>query len=304
MDRIYVMQLVRSFQVGALDRRTFLLRAGAALGSVAAANVLLAACAPVSNTPRPVLETTPSGEGVGSAATNMSTEAGLVAASVEYPGPDGATLTGYLAYPDDGGAYPAAVVIQEWWGLNEHIMDVARRLASEGYVVLAPDLYKGQVATEPDEARKLVMELDMPAAVAEIQSAIDFLLAQENVTGEAAGVLGFCMGGGLSLMTALADAGQGKVGAAVPFYGQPLTPEQAAQVQAPVLGLYGAEDGGIPVAGVQAMQAALAAAGVENEFQIYAGAPHAFFNDTRESYRPEAAADAWARLLGWFEKYL
>ena len=304
MDRIYVMQLVRSFQVGALDRRTFLLRAGAALGSVAAANVLLAACAPVSNTPRPVLETTPSGEGVGSATTNMSTEEGLVAAPVEYPGPDGATLTGYLAYPDDGGAYPAAVVIQEWWGLNEHIMDVARRLASEGYVVLAPDLYKGQVATEPDEARKLVMELDMPAAVAEIQSAIDFLLAQENVTGEAAGVLGFCMGGGLSLMTALADAGQGKVGAAVPFYGQPLTPEQAAQVQAPVLGLYGAEDGGIPVAGVQAMQAALAAAGVENEFQIYAGAPHAFFNDTRESYRPEAAADAWARLLGWFEKYL
>jgi carboxymethylenebutenolidase len=148
------------------------------------------------------------------------------------------------------------------------------------------------------------MELDMPAAVTEIQSAIDYLLAQENVAGEAAGIVGFCMGGGLALMTALADAGQGKVGAAVPFYGQPLTPEQAAQLQAPVLGLYGAEDGGIPVAGVQSMQDALTAAGVENEFQIYAGAPHAFFNDTRASYRPEAAADAWVRLLGWFEKHL
>ena len=304
MDRIYVMQLVRSFQVGEINRRTFLLRAGAAMGSLAAANVLLAGCAPVSTFPRPVVEAAPSGEGVGSAATNMTSEDGLMAATVEYPGPGGETLTGYLAYPDDGGAYPAAVVMQEWWGLNEHIKDVARRLALEGYVVLAPDLYKGQVATEPDEARKLVMELDMPAAVAEIGSAIDYLLAQENVSSAQAGVVGFCMGGGLALMTALADAGVGKVGAAVPFYGQPLSPEQAAQVQAPVLGLYGADDGGIPVAAVQAMQDALTTAGVDNEFQIYAGAPHAFFNDTRASYRPEAAADAWARLLAWFEEYL
>ena len=304
MDRIYVMQLVRSFQVGAIDRRTFLLRASAAMGSLAAANVLLAGCAPVSTLPRPVVEAVPSGEGVGAPETNMTTEAGLSAATVEYPGPDGETLTGYLVYPDDGGAYPAAVVMQEWWGLNEHIKDVARRLALEGYVVLAPDLYKGQVATEPDEARKLVMALDMPAAVAEIGSAIDFLLAQENVSSEQAGVVGFCMGGGLALMTALADAGVGNVGAVAPFYGQPLSPEQAAQVQAPVLGLYGADDGGIPVSAVQAMQEALTAAGVANEFQIYAGAPHAFFNDTRDSYRPEAAADAWARLLTWFGEYL
>lgn len=304
MDRIYVMQLVRSFQVGEINRRTFLLRASAALGSLAAANVLLAGCAPVSTMPRPVVETSPTGEGVGSVATNMTTAEGLVTAMVEYPGPDGATLTGYLAYPDDGAAHPAAVVIQEWWGLNEHIMDVARRLAAAGYVVLAPDLYKGQVATEPDEARKLVMELDMPAAVAEIGSAVDYLLAQDYVSGDRAGVVGFCMGGGLTLMAALADAAVGHIGAAVPFYGQPLTPEQAAQVKAPVLGLYGADDGGIPVAAVQAMQDALTAAGVANEFQIYAGAPHAFFNDTRSSYRPEAAADAWARLLTWFETYL
>lgn len=304
MDRIYVMQLVRSFQVGEINRRTFLLRAGAAMGSLAAANVLLAGCAPVSTLPRPVVEAAPSGEGVGSAETNMTSEDGLTAAMVEYPGPGGATLTGYLAYPSDGGAYPAAVVIQEWWGLNEHIKDVARRLALEGYVVLAPDLYKGQVATEPDEARKLVMELDMPAAVSEIGSAIDYLLGLENVSSDQAGVVGFCMGGGLALMAALADAGVGKVGLAAPFYGQPLTPEQAAQVQAPVLGLYGADDGGIPVAAVQAMQEALTAAGVPNEFQIYAGAPHAFFNDTRASYRPEAAADAWSRLLTWLGEYL
>lgn len=304
MDRIYVMQLVRSFQVGAIDRRTFLKRAGAAVGSLAAANLLLAACQPVTAPPREVLEATPSGEGVGSAATNQTTAAGLVVGPVEYPGPDGEVLTGYLARPEGTGPWPALIVLQEWWGLNEHIMDVARRFAQEGYVVLAPDLYKGQVATEPNEARKLVMELDMAAAVEEIQSGIDYLLAQETVAGEQVGVAGFCMGGRLALMTALADASVGQVAAVVPFYGSPLTPVEAAQVKTPVLGLYGAEDQGIPAADIKTMQDALTAAGVENEFQIYAGAPHAFFNDTRESYRPEAAADAWQRTLGWLEKYL
>jgi carboxymethylenebutenolidase len=169
-------------------------------------------------------------------------------------------------------------------------MDVTRRIASEGYVALAPDLYKGQVATEPDEARKLVMELDMPAAVEEIGDAIDHLLAQEFVSGDKAAIVGFCMGGRLALMTALAND---NLAVAAPFYGSPLTPEEAANVKAPVLGLYGADDGGIPVDAVQSMGEALTAAGIDNEIQIYAGAPHAFFNDTRESYRPEAAADAW-----------
>lgn len=109
----------------------------------------------------------------------------------------------------NNGAHPAVIVLQEWWGLNEHIQDVARRLAREGYVALAPDLYKGQVATEPDEARKLVMELDMPAAVQEIGSAADFLLAQDYVSGEQVGVMGFCMGGGLVLQSALARSGHG-----------------------------------------------------------------------------------------------
>ncbi|GIV70006.1 dienelactone hydrolase family protein [Caldilinea sp.] len=301
MDRIYVMQLVRSFQIGEIDRRTFLSRATAAIGSFSAASLLLAACQPVSQTPRPVTEPTPSGEGVGSPETSMTTEEGLVAGRVEYPGPDGETLSGYWARPQGEGSWPAVVVLQEWWGVNEHIMDVARRIAAQGYVALAPDLYKGQIATEPDEARKLVMELDMAAAVEEIGSAIDFLLAQEFVRGEKVGVVGFCMGGRLTLMTALAND---KLAVAVPFYGAPLTPEEAAQVKAPVLGLYGAEDSGIPVDAVLAMGEALTAAGIDNEIHIYEGAPHAFFNDTRASYRPEAAADAWERMLQWFEKYL
>lgn len=301
MDRIYVMQLVRSFQVGAIDRRTFLRRTGAALGSLSAASLLLAACQPITGTPRPVLEATPSGEGVGSADSSLTNEDGLFAGIVEYIGPDGETLTGYQARPEGDGAYPAVVVLQEWWGLNEHIKDVTRRIANEGYVALAPDLYKGQVATEPDEARKLVMELDMAAAVDEIGSAIDHLLSQESVAGDTAGVVGFCMGGRLALMSALADD---NVGATVAFYGQPLTSAEAANVKSPVLGLYGADDSGIPVADVNAMADALTSAGVPNEVQVYADAPHAFFNDTRQSYRPDAAADAWQRTLAWFEQYL
>ncbi len=304
MDRIYVMQLVRSFQMGAISRRSFLRRTSVAFGSMAAANLLLAACRPVTATPRPVLEATPSGEGVGTPESSMTSEEGLVAEMVEYAGPDGEMLPGYLARPQGDGPYPGMVVLQEWWGLNEHIKDVTRRVAQAGYVALAPDLYKGQVATEPDEARKLVMELDMAAAVTEIDSAADYLLAQDTVSGEQVGVMGFCMGGRLTLMTALHDAGAGLYGAAIAFYGAPLTPEEAATVQAPILGLYGADDGGIAVADVQSMQDALTAAGVPNSFTIYEGAPHAFFNDTRESYRPEAAADAWQQTLAWLAQYL
>jgi carboxymethylenebutenolidase len=227
---------------------------------------------------------------------------GLTTAMVEYPGPDGATLSGYLARPEGDEAYPAVVVIQEWWGVDDHIKDIANRFAEAGYVALAPDLYHGQVATEPDEARKLVMALDMEAAVAEIQSGIDYLLEEPFVTGDQVGTIGFCMGGGLSLRTALADD---RLGAAVAFYGSPLSPEEAANVKAPILGLYGGQDQGIPVAGVEAMGEALTDTGVDNEIHVYEDAQHAFFNDTRaSSYHADAAADAWDRTLNWFATHL
>lgn len=300
-NRIYAMELVRSFQVGELSRRQFVQRATMALGSVAAANLLLAACQPVApgaTVPPPVVAEGDSSDSMDA----MDPVEGMVSEMVEYEDMDGSeTLMGYLAYPDDGEAHSAVVVLQEWWGLDDHIKDVANRFAEEGFVALAPDLYHGQVTTEPDEARKLVMELDMEEAVREIQAAIDYLQAQEYVSGPEVGVTGFCMGGGLALMTAIAEE---DLGAAVAWYGRPLSPEQASEVQAPVLGLYGAEDGGIPVEGVEAMEAALTEAGVENEFHIYEGAPHAFFNDTRDSYTPDAADDAWPRALEWFRTNL
>jgi carboxymethylenebutenolidase len=298
MDRIHVMELVRSFQVGQLSRRDFEEQAAAALGSRSAAHMLMAACGPTPREAPPVILKEPEASltwSFESAARSL-----LLAEMAEYPDPDGETLTGYLARPVEGGRRPAVVVIQEWWGLDGHIKDVAGRFVNEGFVALAPDLYHGAVASEPDEARKLVMELDMEAAVREIRAAIAFLLAQDYVIGPQVGIVGFCMGGRLVLATARVE---GNLGAAVAFYGSPLTPEEATEVKAPLLGLYGDRDH-IPVPDVRAMQAALDRAGIENEFHIYEGAEHAFFNDTRASYHAEAAADAWMHTLAWFRAHL
>ncbi len=306
MDRVYVMNLVASFQLGQISRRQFLRRASLALGSTSLASSVLAACAtvpPNAPAPAPVAPAaTATPEPAPTATPAPEEEAGgLVTEEVSYPDRDGETLNGYLARPAGGTPAPGVIVIQEWWGLNDHIKDVTRRFAAAGYVALAPDLYHGAVATEPDEARKLVMELDMAEAVAEIGQAIDWLLAQDYTQGDKVGIVGFCMGGRLVLMTALDND---HLGAAVAFYGSPLTPEQAPGVKAPLQGHYGAADGGIPVDAVEAMQTALNEAGITNEIYIYDGAPHAFFNETRSSYRPEAAAAAWERTLAWFGQFL
>lgn len=300
INRIYAMELVRSFQIGEVSRRDFLKKATAVFGSAAVANTLLAACVPLEAVPAEVVKEESGGEGEGSGAAAMSA-AGLTTGMIEYADTDGETLMGYLARPEGDEPAPAVIVIQEWWGLNDHIMDLANRFAQEGFVALAPDLYKGVVASEPDEARKLVMELDMPEAVKEISQGISHLLEQPFVSGEKVAVTGFCMGGGLTLQTALVDD---RLAVAIPWYGSPVSAEEAANIKAPVLGLYGAEDGGIPVEAVQAMEEGLTAAGIENEIMIYEGAPHAFFNDTRESFNEAAAADAWPRALEWMRDKL
>lgn len=294
MNRITLMELVREKQVGKVNRRDFLIRAGALLGSAAAANTLLAACAPIAeNTPPPVVDSTqPTPE------PGLSSAGELESGIVTYEGPEG-ELMGYLARVPEDIDKPAVIVIQEWWGLNEHIQDVTRRFAEAGFVVLAPDLYHGQVATEPDEARKLAMELSMGDAVAEIQAAMAYLRAQDYTTDQI-GIIGFCMGGGLVLQTAVAD---NSVSAAVPFYGQPVTPDQADSIDAAVLSFLGTQDG-ISAAAYESMHERLEGNGVPNHFQLYEGAQHAFFNETRASYDADAAADAWDRTLSWFDEYL
>ncbi len=210
---------------------------------------------------------------------------------------------GYLARPAGGQAHPGVVVIQEWWGLVPHIKDVAERFAHEGFVALAPDLYHGQAADEPDEARKLAMALDAQRAMQEIAAAARHLRKMDYVAPQKVGIVGWCMGGGLSLSTAAHHADL--VDAAVAFYGRPLTASDTAKLRVPVLGLYAEHDHGIPVEAVRVFEAQLEQQHVPHEVHIYPGTSHAFFNDTRpQIYAAVAAQDAWQKTLAWFRRYL
>jgi carboxymethylenebutenolidase len=215
---------------------------------------------------------------------------------------DSHTTPGYLTEPADAAEHPGVVIIQEWWGLVPQIKDVAERLAREGFIVLAPDLYHGKASTEPDEARKLAMALDRDRAVAEIDAAARFLAEMGRVRPKKVGTVGWCMGGGLALSTA---ASSKLVGATVSFYGRPLSEEDTGKIASPVLGLYGEKDRGIPLGALRDFEAALQKARVVHEMHVYPRAGHAFFNDTRpEAYNPSAAKDAWKRIISWLQANL
>ena len=212
---------------------------------------------------------------------------------------DGNMATGYLARPDDDARHPGVVVIQEWWGLDDHIKDVTSRLASEGYVALAPDLYHGNVMTNPEEAREAAMGTDRAQALKELLASVSHLrsIGTGNV-----GVIGFCMGGAYSLRVAMAS---GDIQAAVPWYGRNPDPvSELSTVTAPVLAFYGAEDQGIPPSMAAELEAELKKAGTPVETHVYQGAGHAFLNDTKPSYNEEASKDAWSRTLAFFAKQL
>ncbi|GIK38764.1 MAG: putative carboxymethylenebutenolidase [Chloroflexota bacterium] len=215
----------------------------------------------------------------------------------------GQSNSGYLALPGGAGPWPGVVVIQEWWGLDEHIKSIADRFAGEGFAALAPDLYNGQVATEPDEARKLRMALVWDEALAVIQGAINYLVGQSQVSPKKVGVIGFCMGGGLTWHAAAKLA---HVGAAAPFYGggPEMTDEEVGRISAPVLAIFGELDQGVSPEVANQRAAQMNRAGVKHKTVIYPNAHHAFFNDTRPVYNPEAAADAWQRTLRFFRDAL
>jgi carboxymethylenebutenolidase len=188
--------------------------------------------------------------------------------------------------------------------LDAHIKSVVERFADAGFAAVAPDLYRGQVAAEPDDARKLAMELDRPHAIKDIQGAVNYLIAQPFVTLDKAGVMGFCMGGGLTAMMSYMGT---NVGAAIIFYGnvrELATDEIASKVSVPLMGNFGEADSGIPVDVVEAAEAALKQHDKTVDFHVFPDAPHAFFNDGRPAYREEAANAAWDRTLNWLHRYL
>lgn len=211
---------------------------------------------------------------------------------------NGDSCEGYLAVPQSGRG-PGVVVIQEWWGLVDHIRDVTDRFAEEGFVALAPDLFHGQAATEPDEARRLVMGLRMDRAAQDIQAAARYLVARAETDGRGVGTVGFCMGGSLALWSgALAE----EVKVAVGFY--PALPWEAMR---PTWGNYAnksamihasEQDGTSKAGGVQAAVRGIEKAGGDVEVYDYPGSSHAFFNDSRpEAHDKEHAAAAWRRTL-------
>jgi len=223
--------------------------------------------------------------------------------NVTFPS-NGSQAHGYLATPPSGSG-PGVIVIQEWWGLTDHIADVVDRLAGEGFVALAPDLYGGTVAHDADEAGRLMTELPMDRAAQDLGGAVDFLLAHDAVTSRAVGAVGFCMGGGFVLMLA---AQQGdKVGAAVPFYGVgPAVPSTYDGVTAAVQGHYGEQDAFYPVDQAQAQEKQIAteASGPVEFFYYPAG--HAFHNDTNKlgTYDEQCAKAAWSRTIAFLRDRL
>ncbi len=223
---------------------------------------------------------------------------------VEFPS-NGDTASGYLAVPASGSG-PGVVVIQEWWGLVPHITDVCDRFAAEGFVALAPDLYHGEVTTEPDEAGKLMMAMNLSRAVRDMGGAVDYLLGLDAVTSARLGVTGFCMGGGLTLVAGCErpDA----FGAVVPWYGLIPWPDAEPDwtaLAAPVLGHYASEDGFFGPEAARALEARLQDLGKQATLFIYDGAEHAFFNDTRpEVYDAAASAVAWTRTIDFLREQL
>jgi carboxymethylenebutenolidase len=206
---------------------------------------------------------------------------------------DGAMLPGYLKAPEGGAGRGAVVVLHEWWGLTQQVRGVADRLAREGFTVFAPDLYRGQVAKDAAEAQRLMTALDRRRAMEDVSRAVEAL--QRRAPGTKVAVLGFCMGGALTLAAA---ALEGRLAAAVPFYGIP--PEEAAdltKIRCPVLGHFANIDDWCTPDRVDALEKKLKGAGVPLELHRY-DAGHAFFNEQRpEVFSPQNAERAWTRTV-------
>jgi carboxymethylenebutenolidase len=211
---------------------------------------------------------------------------------------DGDAVVAYLAVPATGRG-PGVLVIQEWWGLVDHIRDVCDRLAREGFVALAPDLYGGERAADPDAAGRLMLELEIPRALGVLDAAVLELLNRDAVDGSAVGVVGFCMGGQLALA---AGCHNRRVGAVADFYGiHPNVTLDFSHCEAPVLAVFAENDDLIPPEVVRRLADDLAAAEVRASIRTVAEAQRAFMNDSRpDVYGAAAAAEGWDAMLSFF----
>jgi carboxymethylenebutenolidase len=217
------------------------------------------------------------------------------AKSVSYKSGDD-TVTGMLYSPAGKGPFPALIVIHEWWGLNDWVKEQAAKLADQGYVALAVDLYRGKVAATPDLAHELMRGVPEDRAARDLRAAFDFLAAQPNVKKDRIGSIGWCMGGGYSLDVALLEP---TLAAAVIHYGHLATdPAELKKINAPILGIFGGQDRGMSVEDVKKFGQSLDQLGKKGEIKIYPDAGHAFENpNNKQGYRADDASDAWKRTL-------
>ncbi|MDX1443283.1 MAG: dienelactone hydrolase family protein [Gammaproteobacteria bacterium] len=217
----------------------------------------------------------------------------------------GEPLTGYLAYPETAhGGMPGILLFHEWWGLNDNIRAMADKLAGQGYVVLAVDLYDDQVAADPAEARELMQATMANRERLNRNISLAWKFMEEEIGALSTAAMGWCLGGSMAMNTALLYPQQ--LDALVIYYGHvtDVSPEQLAELKMPILGLFGAEDRGIPVDGVERFRDQLNALGKDATIVIYDDAGHAFANPTGSSYQADAAEDAWDRTLKFLDRSL
>ncbi len=232
--------------------------------------------------------------------------------TVEFPG-NGQALSGFLSQPVEEGVYPGIIVIQEWSGLLDHIKEVCMRLARQGYVTLAPDLFHGRIGRSVEQNQQLSGGLDDGGALRDLDASLAYLQGLPMVTKDRIGSVGFCMGGRLSLL--FTENNQALRAGAV-FYGgvfnreiteaKPKHPfDLLANIRCPLLGIYGEADASIPMDHVAKLREALTAGNKVFEIYTYPGAQHAFGNDTHaDRHDPQATQDAWEKTMKFFGKYL
>ncbi|MBD1856292.1 MULTISPECIES: dienelactone hydrolase family protein [Leptolyngbya] len=246
-------------------------------------------------------------------AKTITTDAkGLIVGAVKIPVADG-ELPAYRAQPATGSNFPIVLVIQEIFGVHEHIQDVCRRFAKLGYVAIAPELFirQGDVSklSSIDQIRPIVAKVPDAQVMSDLDATVNWAVRSAKGNAERLGITGFCWGGRITWLYA---AHRPQVKAGVAWYGRlvgdatPVTPKHpidiAASLKVPVLGLYGGKDTGIPLETVQQMQARLKTGQSQSEIIVYPDAPHAFFADYRPSYREREAIEGWQRLQAWFKR--
>jgi carboxymethylenebutenolidase len=216
---------------------------------------------------------------------------------------NGDTAPGYLAVPESGSG-PGVIVLQEWWGMDDSVRSYCDRFAAEGFLALAPDLYRGETTEQPDEAQQKMMAMNMEQTVKDMSGAVDYLAQQEGFEGDGVGAVGFCLGGGLAVWAASENQ---KVDAVVSYYYvMPHGKPDFSKVDAPVLGHFGTADEFVPVDDAEALQKEMSDAGVDADFEFYDGAGHAFANDHDRlgTYDEGKSNEAWQKTIDFLKRQL